>query len=267
MSVESGVAAPPSKEGFQPIAVPPPGKSPMLFWLRCVVDLQLATIATRLRPSLAAVEGAVLDVGAGQSPWRDWLPATARYQGIDVGYAAEFGMAPARPDIIYYDGTLMPLGDRLYDCVLCIEVLEHAADPELLLNEIWRVMKPGGSLLLTVPWSARVHHLPHDYHRFTRFRLMEMFGHIGFHGVEIHDRGTDVGTIANKLTLLTIRLLRPPAHARQFPHLAWRLPLGLLCGVIAACFIGAAHLSFAMATGMAEDPLGYFVKARRPESL
>lgn len=249
------------QEGFQPISVKSPADHPFLFRLRCLVDLQLDTIVEYLRPALARVSGKVLDVGAGQSPWRAWLPASARYQGIDVGYSDEFGMDGNRPDVLYYDGKLMPFENATFDCVLCIEVLEHSEQPDLLLSEIARVIKPNGTCLLTVPWSARQHHLPHDYHRFTRERLQVMFEENGFGAVDIRERGNDIGAIANKLTVLTIRLIRP----RRAVDAIWGLPLGLVCGALATCFIVAAHVSIAAGMGSKQDPLGYFVHAVRVE--
>lgn len=248
-------------EGFQPIAVESPTAHPVLFRLRCLVDLQLGTIVKELRPSLEQVTGRVLDVGAGQSPWRAWLPASTNYQGIDVGYANEFGMKDGHSDIIYYDGRLMPFGDATFDAVLCIEVLEHAEDPQLLITEIARVLRPQGTLLLTVPWSARQHHLPHDYHRFTRERLHALFMQNGFYSVDIRERGNDIGAIANKLTVLTIRLVRPATLLGL--HNLWKYPLGLLCGVLAVGFVIAAHISVALEMGSKEDPLGYFMHAKR----
>ena len=248
-----------SREGFQPISVKSPTTHPFLFRLRCLVDLQLGTIVVNLRPALSQAFGSVLDVGAGQSPWRDWLPSTVSYRGIDVGYAHEFGMDGDRQDITYYDGKLMPFGDASFDCILCIEVLEHSEDPRLLISEIARVIKPRGIVLLTVPWSARLHHLPHDYHRFSRECLRMLFEQNGFDDIEIRERGNDIGAIANKLTVLTIRLLRP----KKFYQFLWSYPLGLLGGILAVCFIVSAHISVALGMGSIEDPLGYFVKAKR----
>lgn len=263
MTSRPSSSSPHTTEGFQPIAVTSPANHPLLFRLRCLIDLQLGTIVDNLRPALTQVTGRVLDVGAGQSPWRAWLPAATSYQGIDVGYASEFGMDSDRADIVYYDGKVMPFDDASFDCVLCIEVLEHSEDPQLLAAEIARVVKPEGLLLLTVPWSARLHHLPHDYHRFTRMRLQHLFAESGFGGIEIHERGNDISAIANKLTVLTIRLLRPPASLRRAWHILWRYPLGLLSGVLAVCFIAAAHISLALGMGSHEDPLGYFMRAKR----
>lgn len=250
------------QEGFQPIAVESPAARPLLFAMRCLVDLQLCTIVKELRPAIAQVKGSVLDVGAGQSPWRAWLPPAAKYQGIDVGYASEFGMDGGLPDVVYYDGRVMPFGEALFDCALCVEVLEHSEDPELLISEIARVLRPGGTLLLTVPWSARQHHLPHDYHRFSRGRLEALLGKYGFTELDIRERGNDISAIANKLTVLTIGLLRPPP-LRKILHTFWKYPLGMLCGVMSVGFIVAAHLSIALGMGATEDPLGYFVRATR----
>jgi SAM-dependent methyltransferase len=249
-------------ENFQPIPVVSPVEHPVAFRLRCIVDLQLATIVQHLRPAIADLHGQVLDVGAGQSPWRAWLPTDAHYQGIDVGHAVDFGMATDRGDVIYYDGLTMPLADACFDAVLCIEVLEHAEDPLLLLAEIFRVMRGGATLVLTAPWSARRHHIPHDYHRFTRERLQRLLQCAGFFNIDIRERGNDIGAIANKLTILTLRLARP----RLLWHIILTWPLAMICGLQAILFIALAHLSMAFNFGSWDDPLGYFVRAQKDTS-
>lgn len=144
-------------ENFQPIAVIAPSRNPLLFKLRCLVDLQLGTINKFLRPAIAQLKGDVLDVGAGNSPWREYLSGAATYHGVDVGDAADYGMRSNNKAIIYYDGTHMPYSDAAFDAAICVEVLEHVAQPELFLTEIARVLKDKAPLLLTVPWSARRH--------------------------------------------------------------------------------------------------------------
>ena len=86
-----------------------------------------------------------------------------------------------------------------------------------------------------------------------------LFEQNGFNDIEIRVCGNDIGAIANKLTVLTIRLLRP----KKFYQFLWSYPLGLLCGILAVCFIVSAHISVALGMGSNEDPLGYFVKAKR----
>ena len=258
MAKRSDMAA----ERFQPIAVGSPLRQPALFALRCVVDVQLATIARPLKPALQAMRGSVLDVGAGLSPWRDWLDSGVRYQGIDVGNADEFGMVDCRNELLYYDGKNMPLQSASFDAVFCIEVLEHASDPQLLLSEIARVLRPQGKLVLTVPWSARRHHIPHDYHRFTRERLDMLVTAAGFEGVTITERGNDVAVIANKLIVMCLQLAQP----RSLRSALWRWQLLLLLAPVAGAFLVAAHISMALGLGSQEDPLGYFVQALRTGS-
>ena len=86
-----------------------------------------------------------------------------------------------------------------------------------------------------------------------------MLSRAGFVDVDIRERGNDVGAMANKLTLLTLRLLYPKRYWHGL--MTWRM--GVICGLLAASFIAAAHLSFAMNLGSKAGPLGYFVLARK----
>lgn len=250
---------PMTQESFKPISVKAPTSNRLMFWARCLVDLQLKTIAHYLRPAMALQRGKVLDVGAGESPWRDWLPATATYHGIDVGNADDFGMQAQRPDVTYYDGCTIPFGDGEFDGAICIEVLEHVEWPDALMAEIARCMKPGATLLLTVPWSARRHHIPHDYHRFTRERLQALFHANGFTQVDIQERGTDILAIANKLIVLNARLM----PCRDVLRSLWTLPLFALLLPVTLGSLVVAHIADATGSGAKEDPLGYFVRATR----
>jgi 2-polyprenyl-3-methyl-5-hydroxy-6-metoxy-1,4-benzoquinol methylase len=247
-------------ENFKPISVKAPSSNKTLFRLRCLVDLQLSTIVRYLQPAMAALDGKVLDVGAGESPWREWLPPSAVYYGIDIGNAEEFGMQPAREGVTYYDGRSIPFPDGTFDGAICIEVLEHVEDPDSLVAEIARCLRSDAALLLTVPWSARRHHVPHDYHRFTRERLLRLLEANSFTKIEIVERGSDISAIASKLVVLSLRLTPRRNHLLQQ---LWMLPLFLLLIPVTAAFLVSAHLAELLGTGAKEDPLGYFVRAVR----
>ncbi|MGD0579029.1 MAG: class I SAM-dependent methyltransferase [Bryobacteraceae bacterium] len=245
-------------EHFQPVPVTSPAANPALFALRCFFDLHLAAIARFLRKRLASVSGTVLDVGAGESPWREWLPPGTQYFGVDVATAGHFGMR-RNAAVVFYDGERLPFPDRSFDNVLCVEVLEHIQAPAVFMAEIARVLRPGGALILTIPWSARRHHIPYDFQRFTREGLACLLEAGGFVDVQIEERGTDVGVIANKLLVLCLRLLRP---ARLYQGI-WSIPVALLCLPVTIVFLCAAHLSDRLGSSADEDPLGYAVSARR----
>jgi SAM-dependent methyltransferase len=224
------------------------------FRLRTIVDLQLLTCVRFLSPKLSLMRGAVLDVGCGEMPFRELLPPDARYTGLDVPEAKDFGMA-RQSEIVVFDGVHIPFPDLSFDHILCTEVLEHVEYPEALIAEMHRVLRPAGTLAVTVPFSARVHHTPSDYHRFTRYRLARMFAAFG--GLEISERGDDLAVIANKLIVICMRLAQPSIR------LIWRLPLLLLVGPAAVLGLCIAHLSLWLGWGSKADPLGYGVFARK----
>jgi SAM-dependent methyltransferase len=222
------------------------------FRLRSLVDLQLLTCLRFLSPRLAGMQGRVLDVGCGEMPFRRLLPRVALYTGIDVPAAGAFGMRD-HADVASFDGRHVPFPDASFDHVLCTEVLEHAEDPVGLIAEMRRVLRPGGTIAVTVPFAARVHHAPHDYHRFTRFRLEQMFA--GFADVRVQERGDEFAVIANKLIVVCLRFARPGRPA------AW--PLLLLALPPAALALALAHVSLVLGWGSSADPLGYGVAARK----
>lgn len=60
-----------------------------------------------------------------------------------------------------------PLEDESVDIVLCTQVLEHVKDLGLVLDEIDRVLRPGGTIILTIPFLYNEHGAPNDYRRFS----------------------------------------------------------------------------------------------------
>lgn len=238
-------------EDFKPVPVDLGSGSfaPLRFRLRSWADLQLLTCIRFITRHRAVLTGRLLDVGCGQMPFRHLLPANATYTGLDIPAAESFGMQK-NADIVEFDGTQIPFPDNHFDAILCTEVLEHAVQPEALIAEMHRVLRPGGSLVLTVPFAARVHHIPYDFHRFTRYRLTQMFAAFG--AVEVEERGNDLAVIANKIIVATIRQLRP-----------LRLPL-LVLGIPAALLsLAIAHLALWFGWGSKLDPLGYGLIARK----
>lgn len=247
-------------EQFQPISVKSPSKNPILFWIRCLFDLQLSTIVKYLRPAMSNLQGNILDVGAGESPWREWLPKGCIYHGIDIENASEFGMHKNTKDITYYNGDIMPFSDHSFDGAICIEVLEHVKNPDEFIFELSRVLKNGATLLLTTPWSARRHHIPNDYHRFTRERLFILLNNNGFSNINIFERGSDIGVIANKLIVLTIRLIKP----HSITDCIWTIPLAIIISPVVAIMLVIANISerLGLKLGSKDDPLGYFICAK-----
>lgn len=228
--------------------------SRVAFKMRCFVDLQLGTIWRFLGPKLSTLRGNLLDVGCGEMPYRTFLPVDVDYVGIDVPQAGAFNMS-GNEEVIPFDGYSVPFSDAAFDTVLCTEVLEHSPEPALLIAEIERVLKPGGKLIATVPFSARVHYAPYDYHRFSPYALAAMFR--TFTDVQIEERGNEIAVIANKLIVLTIRMLKPSLS------MLLRVPLVLLLLPLCVTFLLIAHVALALSFGSKDDCLGYSISARK----
>lgn len=246
-------------ESFKPIPVSSPKDNPRLFFIRCLVDLQLKTIVDFLRPELEKISNNIIDIGAGNAPWRSFLPNGVQYVGLDIETAAEFHMLK-NDEIVYYQGDTFPFADNQFNNALCVEVLEHVPDTGLFLGEIFRCLKPGGRIILTVPWSARRHHLPHDYYRFTPEALEHIFKNKGFVEVKISERGNDFSVVFNKILCLVRDMLFP----KRKLGLPLTIPIGLLLLPCFLVFFLAAHFSLFFGVGSKIDPLGYALTARKP---
>ncbi len=140
----------------------------------------------------SSLTGDLLDVGCGCKPYRTLVPAS-RYVGLDIDnpFTRRVNMAD-----VFYDGTTFPLTDQSFDSVLCSQVLEHVFTPDDFLREINRVLRPGGKLLLAVPFMWDEHEQPHDFGRYSSFGLRALLVRCGFEIVEQGKSVTDVGAIA-----------------------------------------------------------------------
>jgi SAM-dependent methyltransferase len=109
----------------------------------------------------------LLDVGCGTSPYRAWLPGGVLYIGLDVE-----GVSGA--DIAFKPGEPWILPTESFDAVLCTQVLEHVADVDHILGEIVKCLKPGGMLIVAVPFIYQEHGTPHDFRRFSQYGLRNL---------------------------------------------------------------------------------------------
>jgi SAM-dependent methyltransferase len=115
--------------------------------------------------AVGRLEGHVLDVGCGDKPFDEFMDRSKVTDsvGLDI-------IAGPHVDIVIQPDGPWPFEDAAFDGILCIEVLEHVDDLALLLSELNRVLKPGGRLILSVPFNYPFHGIVGmmgDYRRFT----------------------------------------------------------------------------------------------------
>lgn len=125
------------------------------------------------------MQGVVLDLGAGRNYLKsDLIGLYNQWVSLDFDVRAN--------DLdLQADGQMMPLKSNIFDTVISIDVLEHVPSPERFVSEIFRVLKPGGKVILSTPFFFYLHEEPYDYFRFSRYGLKKLFGRNGFEVLEI----------------------------------------------------------------------------------
>jgi SAM-dependent methyltransferase len=106
---------------------------------------------------------------------------------LDIDSAIEYDKS-SRPDVTW-DGSSMPFEDDQFDAAFATEVLEHCPEPEIVLSEVSRVLKPGGLFFFTVPFLWNLHEVPHDEYRYTPFSLRRHLERSGFTDIAIYATG------------------------------------------------------------------------------
>ena len=135
------------------------------------------------------LHGRLLDVGCGSKPYQELFYFASGYVGLE--YDTPGNRVAKRADY-FYDGNTFPFGEMSYDGVICNQVLEHVFNPDQFLQEIARVLKPAGALLLTVPFVWDEHEQPYDYARYSSFGLRSLLERNGFEVVEQRKTNADV---------------------------------------------------------------------------
>ena len=127
----------------------------------------------------------ILEIG-GMKKMKRGLFDAGRY-GAEVKYVNID--ATTEPDIVS-DAAAIPLPDASQDVVILGEVLEHVYDPVSVLKETSRLLRPGGSLLATVPFIYPIHAHPDDYGRYTDSFWKRAARQAAFREVEIETQGS-----------------------------------------------------------------------------
>lgn len=139
------------------------------------------------------VSGSLLDVGCGSKPYQPIFASRVdQYVGLDIDTpnTRQRGIAD-----YFYDGNEFPIESLAFDVVLCNQVLEHVFNPKEFLDEINRVLKLNGQLILTVPFVWDEHEQPFDYARYSSFGLTHLLENAGFQIVEHQKLCADITVI------------------------------------------------------------------------
>lgn len=119
----------------------------------------------------------ILDYGCADRPYEAMMPPGVEYVGADLE-------GNERADVFLRPDGGLPLPDDSFDAVLSSQVLEHVEEPALYLSECARVLRPGGTLVLSTHGIMYYHRDPEDYWRWTHPGLVKVVEAHGFAVVE-----------------------------------------------------------------------------------
>lgn len=198
----------------------------------------------------AAPGTVVLDVGAGDAPYRELFDHTV-YLTNDWTQSVHSG---AHHVDIIGPATALPVDSCSVDLVLCTQVLEHVPTPAQVLTECFRVLTPGGQLVLTVPLVWELHELPHDYYRYTPHGITHLLSQAGFSDISVRPRNDAFTTLAQLMLNVAWTMGRADDGLDDQRQEAQTTLSSLATQLARLAPLDVEHLL----------PLGYAARARRP---
>lgn len=189
------------------------------------------------------LKGNLLDAGCGRQPYRDMFQCE-NYVGIEMSEMF-------KPDIVGDVKNMNAIETESFDSVLSNQVLEHVDDVGQAMSEIYRVLKPGGNLCITVPFIGRLHAMPHDYWRFSISGLRYLLQKHGFEVIFIEPMG---GFLTTQCYLWQFYI-----YERTLKNTATRL----ICRIVMA-FLNPLSLFIHRFDRDKTTPFNYLAVARKP---
>lgn len=205
-----------------------------------------------VRKHLPLMKGVVYDLGCGKRPYeKDILTVAERYVGVDWVNTLHGLQADIAADL----NQPLPIQAGVADTVVAFQVLEHLYEPQIMLGEAYRILKPRGRFFLSVPFQWWVHEAPYDFFRYTCYGLEYALKKAGFVDILVKADGGFWSMWFLKLNYQTARLIRGP-------H--------LLCCLVRGFLIPFWWLNLTIAPLLDrvwpsdEETSGYYVSARKP---
>lgn len=156
--------------------------------------------------------GALYDLGAGESPYKEFFLEYADAY-IAVDWAGSYHETKA--DIAADLNQRLPIESEIADSVVSLSVLEHLCEPQMMLNEAYRILKPGGTITLQVPWQWWIHEAPYDFYRYTPYGLKYLFAKAGFVDVAVVPQCGFFTMLILKINYFSQRFIRGPKLLRR----------------------------------------------------
>jgi SAM-dependent methyltransferase len=206
-----------------------------------------------LSAHLKQMRGCVYDLGCGIRPYEhDILSVADKYIGVDWAET----MHDLKADVVADLNKPLPIENMMADTVVSFQVIEHLSEPQIMLNEAFRILKPNSYIFLTSPWQWSIHEAPYDYFRYSLYGLKYLFDKAGFVDVKVIPQSGFFTTWILKMNYFTFRFVRGPQLV------VWLVRMTLLpfwfVGQVVAPYLDKLDWNWAL------EASGYYVIARKP---
>jgi SAM-dependent methyltransferase len=209
--------------------------------------------------------GDVLDVGG----WDFFDTARARgvpcttWTTLEPGPERTLAIDDPRFRLEYGDGQAMHFPAATFDTVLNVQVLEHVFEPLRMVEEIGRVLRPGGHAIFLIPQTSTTHLAPHYHCNFSRYWIEQAMQRAGLEIAEHEPLGGRWSSTASHMVYFFLQAFRfdgmsGPEYRRN--ALFWvLLPFQMLWALvnIPVCLL------FSLGD-LTEEPNNHLVVARKP---
>lgn len=163
--------------------------------------------------------GDLYDLGCGEMPFKNWLLGYVdNYIGVDWGSSPH----ELKADILADLNFPLQIESGVADTVMSLSVMEHLCEPQVMLNEAFRILKPNGYIILQVPFMWEIHEEPCDYYRYKKYGLEYMFKKAGFVEFSVFPQTGFLVMLALKLNYQSTRIIRGPWLVRNVIGLLMR---------------------------------------------
>ncbi|WP_099464660.1 class I SAM-dependent methyltransferase [Parabacteroides provencensis] len=141
-------------------------------------------------------KGYLLDIGCGSKPY---LCNLEKY--VDTYYGCDFVQSKENNVDLVCDAIDIPLENESFDTIISTQVLEHVFDTKKCISESFRLLKPNGVYIISVPLVWPIHLAPYDFHRFTKYGIKNYLEEAGFRDIEIYSNGGKWAMIGQMINL------------------------------------------------------------------
>jgi len=148
------------------------------------------------------LSGVVLEIGAGGNYLKEDFKAI-----YDEWISLDYDLRSDSIDI-RGDGQLLPFKNEMFDTIISIDVLEHVPNPEKFVSEMFRVIKPGGTVILSTPFFFYLHEEPYDFFRFSKYGLRTIFERNEFIVVDVIPTAGVISIIGLLISIFITRIFK-----------------------------------------------------------